>query len=128
MVAPIRVLLADDSEQMRRAVCTLLADEANISVCAEARDYGELLLKLGECSADVALMDLRMPGERKIDAATVKAGFHGACLLAMSFAKDPETISLAESFGAFKLLDKIELFTTLIPAIHECVKEKLQHA
>jgi DNA-binding NarL/FixJ family response regulator len=96
----------------------------SITVCGEARDYPELLKKLGECGADVALVDLRMPGKEEIDAATVKAQFHGSCLLAMSFAKDEQTISLAKSFGAFKLLDKIELGTTLVPTIHECVRPR----
>ena len=117
----IRVLLADDSAAIRKAITALFAQEPHIRLCGEAQDYPELLRMLGECGPDVALVDVRMPGDSEIDGATVKAHFHGSCLIAMSFAKDEQAISLAESFGAFKLLDKMELGTTLIPTIHECL-------
>ena len=66
-------------------------------------------------------MDVRMPGEKMFTPATIKAHFHGSCLLAMSVWNDPETASLARSFGAAKLLDKGQLASTLVPAVKECV-------
>jgi chemotaxis response regulator CheB len=115
---------------IRDAISTLLASDPEIKLCGEAQDYPELLRKLSECKPNLVLLDLRMPGDEAIDGATVKARFHGSCLLAMSFAKGQEIIRLAESFGAYTLLDKVELATTLIPAIHECMEQsgKAQHA
>ena len=37
---------------------------------------------------------------------------------------DEETILLAQSYGAFRLLDKTELATTLVPAIKECIQQR----
>jgi hypothetical protein len=75
-------------------------------------------------------MDIRMPGEKLFTPATIKGHLHGSCLLAMSVFADEETASLAQSYGAIRLLDKAELGTTLISAIKECARQtgKAQHA
>jgi DNA-binding NarL/FixJ family response regulator len=127
MVKSIRLLIADDSEIIRRAVCTLLRAQTDIAVCGEAHDYAELLNKLSASTPDVVLMDMRMPGEGRFDPATIKRNLNGSCLLAMSVWNDEETISLAESYGAVKLLHKSQLASTLIPAIEDCVKQRKAH-
>jgi hypothetical protein len=47
----------------------------------------------------------------------------GTCLIAMSLWDDAETQSLAESFGAARLLNKSTIATTLLDAIHECTSK-----
>ena len=123
MRTPVRLLIADDSATIRRAICVLLQAQTGIAVCGEAQDYADLLKKLSVSNTDVVLMDIRMPGEGRFDPATIKGQLNGSCLLAMSFANDEETVSLAKGYGALKLLDKMELASTLIPAIEECVQQ-----
>ena len=123
MGTSIRLLIADDSATIRRAICVLLQAQTDIAVCAEAGDYAELLKKFNASTADVVLMDIRMPGENLFTPATIKAHFHGSCLLAMSVWNDAETASLAQSYGAVKLLDKGNLASVLVPAIEECIGE-----
>ncbi len=127
---PVRLLIADDSETIRRAVCALLKTQTGIAVCGEAGNYAELLKIFNATTTDVVLMDLRMPGEKLFTAATIKGHLHGSCLLAMSVWNDEETASLAKSYGALRLLDKSQLASTLIPAIEECVQqnEGVRHA
>jgi DNA-binding NarL/FixJ family response regulator len=127
---PVRLLIADDSETIRRAVCALLKTQTGIAVCGEAGNYAELLKIFNATTTDVVLMDLRMPGEKLFTAATIKGHLHGSCLLAMSVWNDEETASLAKSYGALRLLDKSQLASTLIPAIEECVRqnEGVRHA
>jgi DNA-binding NarL/FixJ family response regulator len=122
MASPIRVLLADDSERIRRAICTLLKTEPSITVVAEASDYAKLLSKIGETNVDVVLMDIYMPNA-VANAEIIKSQLRGSCLLAISFMNDEETIRLAESYGAVRLLDKTELANTLVPAIKECTQQ-----
>jgi DNA-binding NarL/FixJ family response regulator len=122
VIMPISVLLADDSEPIRRAICTLLNSEPTITVVAEASDYAELLSKIRETNVDVILMDVHMPNAEQSNAEFIKGQLRGACLLAISFANDEETILLAESYGALRLLDKTELGSTLVPAIKECIQ------
>ena len=121
MGTPIRLLIADDSATVRRTIYALLQAQTGIAVCGEAGNYAELLKIFTATTTDVVLMDVRMPGEKLFTPATIKAHFHGSCLLAMSVWNDAETASLARSFGAAKLLDKGQLASTLVPAVRECV-------
>jgi DNA-binding NarL/FixJ family response regulator len=127
MHTPVRLLIADDSETIRRAICALLEAQTDIAVCAEVGNYAELLKIFNATTTDVVLMDMRMPGEKLFTPATIKGHFHGSCLLAMSVWNDPETASLAQSYGAVKLLDKSNLASTLVPAIEECRSSTHSH-
>jgi hypothetical protein len=53
----------------------------------------------------------------------IKGHLYRSCLLAMSVWNDKETVSLAQSYGAVKLLDKGELASVLIPAIEACMQQ-----
>src|SRR5216683_5168994 len=92
VAAPTRVLLADDSELIRRTIRALLNAEPTITVVAEACDYAELLSKLCETNIDVVLMDVRMPKAATASAEFIKAQLRDSCLLAISFANDEETL------------------------------------
>src|SRR5690348_13010744 len=100
MGAPIRLLIADDSDIVRRAIYRLLEHESGITIIGEARNYTELLSIFSQSTPEVVLMDLRMPDENQFDADTIKAHLGGSCLLAMSIFADEETASLARSYGA----------------------------
>ena len=107
----------------------LLQAQTDIVVCGEACNYAELLKKFNATTTDVVLMDMRMPGDNLFTPATIKAHFHGACLLAMSVWNDAATVGIAESYGAVKLLDKSQLASILIPAVEECMRNgKPKHA
>jgi DNA-binding NarL/FixJ family response regulator len=123
MGTSIRLLIADDSATIRRVICVLLQTQTDIAVCAEAGNYAELLKLFNPSTTDVVLMDVRMPGDNLFTPATIKDHLHGSCLLAMSVWTDEETASLAQSYGAMKLLDKSQLASTLVPAIEECIGE-----
>jgi DNA-binding NarL/FixJ family response regulator len=118
VAAPIRVLLADDSEMLRKAIRSLLSQDASIVLVGEATNYPELLKQLKETKPDVALIDIHMPGLR--EAASFSDELRQTCVLAISFWVDEETAKVAQNFGALRLLDKGQLVSTLIPAIHEC--------
>lgn len=118
MSEPIQVLIADDSDVIRRAIRLLLQAES-ISIAGELASFAELVASLKSMKPDVVLMDLHMPGE----AGMAKEKIHGICLIAISLFDDPETQFLAESFGAARLLDKSTLATTLLDAIHECTNK-----
>jgi DNA-binding NarL/FixJ family response regulator len=118
MGMPIQVLIADDYETIRRAIRHILSESMHIT---ELGSFAELVATLKSSKPDVVLMDLHMPGEA--EAGGVKDYMHDTCLIAMSLWNDKESQMLAESFGAVRLLDKGTLGSTLIDAIHECLKK-----
>ncbi len=67
----IRIAIADDHKLFRRGVILSLRPYTQLEFVLEAENGQELLDKLGESSAQVVLMDLRMPGMDGIE--TTKA-------------------------------------------------------
>jgi DNA-binding NarL/FixJ family response regulator len=122
---PIKVLMADDSHVMRSAIRRTLEQEPRIEIVAEASTFTEAVQKISEFKPAVLLLDLHLPEEREFTAALVKAQLRGVCTLAVSLSNDDEAKALAESYGAVSLLDKMNLYSEIIPAIMQC--SNIQH-
>ena len=65
----IRVLLAEDQAMVRGALASLLALEEDIEVVAQVPRGDEVLTAAVASEADVALLDIEMPGQTGLDAA-----------------------------------------------------------
>ncbi|MDX3093893.1 response regulator transcription factor [Streptomyces sp. ME01-24h] len=65
---PIRVLVVDDHQVVRRGLRTFLEVQPDIEVVGEAGDGEEGVERAGELAPDVILMDVRMPGVDGIEA------------------------------------------------------------
>lgn len=63
----IRVLIVDDHAIVRRGIRDIIADEADMTVVAEAADGPEALAQAQSCAWDVLLLDLAMPGMHGTD-------------------------------------------------------------
>ena len=107
----VRVLLAEDTELVRKAIRALLSEREDITLVGDAATLSEVIRKTEELRPDVVIFDLHMAnGETERLCA-------GSKLLAISFANDDEAKAAAARIGAAKLLDKMELANELIPAI-----------
>lgn len=116
--SPIKLLLADDSQIIRRGICQLLATDAAIQVVGEAASFGQTIQMAQQLNPHVVLMDLHMPDEREFTPQRVRSNLNRESrLLAMSLRNDQDAQHLAHSFGAAILLDKAELAKVLIPSI-----------
>jgi two-component system, NarL family, response regulator NreC len=65
---PIRVVLADDHELMRRSLRLLLDREEGVDVVAEAGDLTTAMRHVHDCLPHVLVLDLSMPGGSSIEA------------------------------------------------------------
>ncbi|MEV6196643.1 response regulator transcription factor [Streptomyces sp. NPDC051920] len=65
----IRILLADDQRLVRAGIRSILDDEDDLQVVAEAADGHAALTACRELRPDVVLMDIRMPGMDGLEAA-----------------------------------------------------------
>ena len=68
---PLRVLVVDDNESVRRSICQLLQSQADIEVICQAVDGDDAVLKTREHRPDVVLMDVTMPKMNGLEAAKV---------------------------------------------------------
>jgi len=116
------VLLADDSEIMRKAIRNLLQTSNGFPVVAEAATFAEVLRLSDELKPHIVILDVHMPDESLVAPEKVKSHLEvlGCCLLAISYSNDDETKSLAATYGARMLLDKMKLSTDLLPALEQC--------
>jgi DNA-binding NarL/FixJ family response regulator len=115
----IRVLLADDSEIMRSAIVRLLKEEPSIELVGEATSFAQVIERTAALKPNVLLLDLYMRDNHECPPSIVGSCIsqHDVCVLAISLSNDEKAKALAESFGAKALLDKGDLFSTLLPAI-----------
>ncbi len=58
---PVRVLVADDSEPYRTALCDFLQHLPGLTVVAAAQDGEEALRLIREAAPDLLILDLQMP-------------------------------------------------------------------
>lgn len=69
----IRILLADDQRLVRAGIRSILEDEDDLEVVAEAADGQAAISACRALLPDVVLMDIRMPGTDGLEAARVIA-------------------------------------------------------
>lgn len=114
----IRVLLADDSDIMRDAIRKFLAEEPCIKLVGEAASFGQTMQMIADFKPDVLLLDLHMAEKRDFAPAFVKSQLASVDrVIAVSFSDDAEAKALAAGYGAALLLDKMNLYSDLIPAV-----------
>jgi len=101
MTDPIRVLVADDQALVRGALASLLNLEDDIEVVAEVGRGDEVVGAARENRADVALLDVEMPGLDGIAAARALVAGYPACraLIVTTFGR-PGYLRLALEAGA----------------------------
>ena len=120
----ISVLLADDSELMRKVIAHLLKDNPEIQVVAVAESFSQTIHLANKLHPQIVVMDLYMGDENVVSPSQVKAWLGSSQLLAISIWNDDETKALANCFGAVAFLNKKDLDTQLIPAIKKYARAK----
>ncbi|HEV7965978.1 MAG TPA: response regulator [Candidatus Acidoferrales bacterium] len=119
----ISVLLADDSEIMRKTIADSLKDDPEIEVVAECDSFAQTMELASKLRPQVIVLDVHMRDERTVTPSQLKIGLIGSQLLAISIWNDDETKALAQAIGATILLDKTKLTAQLIPVIRQCASE-----
>ena len=115
---PIKVLLADDSDAIHRAIERHLKFEPEIELVGQAKGFQEAVRLVRELSPDVVILDLRMTAALDAD----DDGILQICncwTIAISVSVDGETDALFEKLNADAFIDKMYLGEKLIPTILE---------
>ncbi len=67
--SPVRILVVDDSQLMRRCLRTLLEQNDSWRVCSEASNGREAIERAQQTAPDVIVLDFQMPEMNGLDAA-----------------------------------------------------------
>lgn len=114
----MRILIADDSELIRRGIGILLAKEAAWEVCGEASDGTEALEKVRELKPDLVLLDISMPGGNGFETSRqMKQELPATRILIISHHEASKMLSSALESGADGCLDKSRLSLDLLDTI-----------
>src|SRR5437868_11149289 len=65
---PLRILVADDYELVRRGICSILKKQPTWTVCGEASDGLQAVQMAKELHPDIVILDIGMPGINGLDA------------------------------------------------------------
>lgn len=114
----VTLLIADDSQEMRETLKTLLTFNETIKVVGEASDGEEAVEKVAELQPDLVLMDINMPrmdGLKATEAIAIKSPRTGVIIISVQ--EELEYMRRAMSAGAREYLvkpfDSDELFRTI---------------
>lgn len=106
LTALVRVLIADDDDELREAIRGLLEDQG-FQIVGEAVDGAEAVAKTVDLEPDVVLMDLRMPGVDGIEATRlIKDRMPLVQVVILSAYGDPGLVREAEGVGVYAYLVK----------------------
>lgn len=104
---PIRVMLVDDHDMVRKGLAVFLKAKPDMELVAEARDGEEALRKCEKLQPDVILMDLVMP---KMDGTTatrlIRERFPRVQVIALTSFQEKELVQEVLQAGAISYLLK----------------------
>jgi DNA-binding NarL/FixJ family response regulator len=114
----IRVLCADDHPLIRKGIASILANEPDMELVAEARDGDDAVRMFRESRPDVTLMDLRMPGlDGTAATRAIRAEFPDARIIALTSYDGDQDIYRALEAGVRGYLLKETVHNDVLRAI-----------
>lgn len=125
-MAPISILIADDSAIIRKALIDLLAQEPDRwVVCGEAPDGPSALEKSQTQRPDVILLDLSLPGLHGLDVAKSLRDRCPDLSIVLMSEQDPSLLTqLAQHFGFAHTLPKSRITSDLRPLLLRVAADK----
>jgi DNA-binding NarL/FixJ family response regulator len=110
MSTKVRILLADDHAEFRRAIRLFLKKHDKVEVVGEASDGNEAISQAHSLHPDVILMDINMPGCNGFDAAkNIKRSLPGTVVVFLTMHADDRYRKLASDSSADGFINKADL-------------------
>ena len=114
----VRVLLVDDSEDVRRLLKRVVSDDDEITIVGEASNGREALEKVRDTEPDVVVMDVQMPVMGGIQATReIKERWPGISVLGCTSNNDKTTAREMARAGASANIDKTRAGSLLVPLV-----------
>ncbi|MEJ2679426.1 MAG: PAS domain-containing protein, partial [Gemmatimonadota bacterium] len=120
---PIRVLVVDDHEAIRRGVRVLLEAAPNVRIVGEAGHGEEAINAVHRLAPDVVILDLSLPGVDGYDAMQQIIASNPDIRILVLTADAPEkSLTRAMKAGAFGFVHKATAHHDLLPAIRTVMR------
>jgi DNA-binding NarL/FixJ family response regulator len=116
----IRIVIADDHELIREGVKKILRGERDMRVVGEAANVGELLALVGQCEADVLVLDINLPGRSGLDALGELRGLQpGLSVVVLSMHPEDRFALRVLKAGAAAYVSKASAADELVAAVRK---------
>ena len=116
---PLRILLVDDHNVVRRGLKAILQTRRGWKVCGEAADGRDACRKAARLKPDVAIVDIGMPGLNGVETTRMILGVSPETQVLILSAHESETLALrAHHAGALGYLTKDNADEDLLAAVH----------
>ena len=120
---PVRVVLVDDHDLLRRGIRTMLETEGDVEVVGEASDGTEALAMVEETVPDVVLVDVIMPNKDGIEATReIKDAFPNVAVLVLSGHDEQRFVFDALKAGASGYLLKTAELEEVVATVRSVAK------
>lgn len=117
---PLRVLVAEDNDDLRSLLVTLISAEPDLECVGTANGVEEVLASASQNEADVLVLDLELQGRSSIDLLkTVKKNGSNLTIVVFSGHSHPEMIRHTLAAGADAYVPKSGDFELLLDAIRD---------
>jgi two-component system, NarL family, response regulator NreC len=118
-MAPLRIFLVDDHMIVREGLKTLINAQPDMEVIGEASDGAHAWEQVRDCTPDVVIMDISMPGINGIEAtAQIKQACPAVHVLVLSVHDETSYLRQLLAVGASGYILKHTAADALIQAIH----------
>lgn len=123
-VKPLRILIADDHELIRRGLRSLLSSHTGWEVCGEAKDGVEAVQQTKRLQPDVLVLDITMPNMNGLEAArTIRKDGYQPVIVILSQHDPREMSGAAIKAGAQGYVSKSEVATELLGTIEHLTQD-----
>jgi DNA-binding NarL/FixJ family response regulator len=125
MVEPLRLLVVDDHEVVRKGLCSVIAQQPGWQVAGEASDGREAVAKAKELKPDVTILDISMPSLNGLEATRqmLKQDARAKVLILTMYDSDP-LIQDVLNAGARGYLLKSDAGKDLVTAVEAVRRNK----
>jgi len=122
---PYRIIIADDHSLIRKGIKSIISQNREMEVVAEAADGLELFVKLAEQLPDMVILDISMPRMNGIEAvAEVREHYPSVRILILTMHSNVQYFYHVISAGAHGYLLKDDSDTELLTAIRTVQQDK----
>ncbi len=105
----MKILVADDNEDICSGLCELLQRADSNYVCESASDGNEALIKAKASKPDVVILDFSMPGMGGLSSARlISHRLPGTKILLHTAHRDEIIETNATRYGVFRVVDKTD--------------------